>query len=279
MGGKKRVGAMMLVAGLLFLIGCGSGDQGAEKQSGHSGHGESHGSEQHSNHDASTKAVWAPEQAQAGAETAIRVHIQDEAGSAVEKFDVSHEKLMHLIVVSKDLAYFDHLHPKYLGGGDFEVTTTFPSGGAYKLIADYVPSGASKSTQTSWLNVEGGGATSVPLRVDPTNSKVIDGVKVALNFEQVKAGRDTKLSFVFSNAATQAPINDLEPYLGAVGHVVILSAGTDHYLHVHPVDEQAQGPEAAFMTNFPVQGIYKIWGQFQRGGKVFTVPFVVEVQE
>jgi len=59
---------------------------------------------------------------------------------------------------------------------------------------------------------------------------------------------------------------------------VILSRDADHYLHVHPLDEASSGPDAQFVTSFPKPGIYKIWGQFQHRGEVFTVPFVVQVE-
>jgi hypothetical protein len=62
-----------------------------------------------------------------------------------------------------------------------------------------------------------------------------------------------------------------------VGHVFALDRNVETYLHVHPIEEQAKGPEAQFMTTFPTSGIYKLWGQFQHEGKVFTVPFVIEV--
>jgi hypothetical protein len=37
------------------------------------------------------------------------------------------------------------------------------------------------------------------------------------------------------------------------------------------------GPRVEFRTWFPRTGLYKAWAQFQRGGRVLTVPFVVEV--
>lgn len=43
------------------------------------------------------------------------------------------------------------------------------------------------------------------------------------------------------------------------------------------MDEKATGPNAKFMTSFPKSGLYKIWGQFQQNGKVFTVPFTINV--
>ena len=72
------------------------------------------------------------------------------------------------------------------------------------------------------------------------------------------AGMDLDLTYTFKDAATKAPITNLQPYLGAVGHVVILDEKADQYLHVHPVDEKSSGPEAKFKTSFPKSGIYKV---------------------
>jgi len=91
------------------------------------------------------------------------------------------------------------------------------------------------------------------------------------------ANMELKLNFNIKDAQTNEPVTDLQPFLGAVGHVVILTKDADKYLHVHPTDEKASGPDAEFMTTFPKSGVYKIWGQFQQNGKVFTVPFVVKV--
>ncbi|HZG74860.1 MAG TPA: hypothetical protein VEZ72_03290, partial [Paenibacillus sp.] len=73
-------------------------------------------------------------------------------------------------------------------------------------------------------------------------------------------------------------IADLEPYLGAIGHVVVLSEDGERYVHVHAEADQGSGPDAMFETTFQKAGLYKIWGQFQHRGDVFTVSYVVEVQ-
>lgn len=251
-------------------------EQKKEAAHGHGG-SDSHGSDSKNTNKVATKAVWSTENTQAGKETAIRIHLQDETGKPVDKLDIEHEKLLHLIVVSKDLSYFNHIHPEYKGKGEFIITNTFPFGGEYKLIADYVPTGGSKTTQTKWINVEGGTTASVPLANDKGHSKNVDGVEITLENDHPEAGKDFELNFKLNDAKTKEPITDLEQYLGAVGHVVILSEDTESYLHVHPVEEKATGPQAKFITSFPRKGTYKIWGQFQRDGKVFTVPFVVQV--
>jgi hypothetical protein len=105
----------------------------------------------------------------------------------------------------------------------------------------------------------------------------VDGKEVTLSFDQLKAGMETHMNFYIKDAQTKQPINNLQSYLGAVGHVIIVSKDVEQYIHVHPEEEKATGPDAKFMTTFPEKGVYKIWGQFQHEGKVFTVPFVVNV--
>lgn len=287
---------MLLLVVVAFLAGYGFGRQAntpaesqhssgehqessKQEEGGHShGGSNSHGSGSgHADDAAAAKAVWSVENAQSGQETLIRIKLQDEAGKPIDKLDITHEKLLHLIVVSKDLSYFNHIHPEYNGDGEFTIANNFPSGGEYKLIADFVPTGGSKTTLTEWIEIGGDGAEAVPLTRTETHSVIVDGVEVTLENDHPEAGKDFELNFRLADADTKEPITDLEQYLGAVGHVVILSENTEDYLHVHPVDEQSKGPEAKFMTSFPNSGIYKIWGQFQRDGQVITVPFVVEV--
>ncbi|WP_263704927.1 hypothetical protein [Bacillus thuringiensis] len=110
--------------------------------------------------------------------------------------------------------------------------------------------------------------------------KSVDDKEIELKIDgKLKAKQETMLTFTFKNAKTKEPITDLQPYLGAVGHVVILDKDSKQYVHVHPMVEDAKGPEAVFQATFPSPGIYKVWGECQQNNKVFTVPFVVEVSE
>jgi|GEM_PF-519158 len=256
--------------------GHGSAANGGESSHSHaSGAAADHGGEEAAG--LPTVAAWSTERAQAGQNTAIRIQILDEDGMPIEDFDIEHEKLLHLIVVSKDMSYFNHIHPEYNGQGEFTITNRFPAGGEYKLIADYVPTGGAKTTQTEWVTIEGAAAEPAALVPDRTHVKTVDGVEVELLDDHPAAGQDFELHFRLSDAATGEPVTDLEPYLGAVGHVVILSEDTEQYLHVHPLDDKAAGPDAKFATSFPHAGIYKVWAQFQRDGKMMTVPFVLNV--
>ncbi|WP_028401570.1 hypothetical protein [Ectobacillus panaciterrae] len=210
----------------------------------------------------------------------LTITIKDNNGKPISEFDVNHEKQMHLIVVSKDLSQYQHIHPTYKGNGVFTVPVTFPQGGPFQLIADFVPKGQSDTVQMHEVSVKGNKPAPVSLTPDKALVKTVNGKEVELKIEgSLKANQETMLTFNFKDAKTKQPITDLQPYLGAVGHVVILNQDATKYLHVHPMDEKAKGPDAMFHTTFPSPGMYKIWGEFQQNNKVFIVPFVVEVSK
>lgn len=216
--------------------------------------------------------------AKAKEDAELAVHIADSEGNPVNDFELNHEKLLHLIVVSEDLSYFSHLHPSYQGNGIFHLPLRFPAGGKYKVFADFKPVGGNNTTVGEWLEVEGTTLKAEAIQVDLGRVKEVEDKEIALSPIKLKANEETALTFSFRDARTKEQITDLEHYLGATGHVVILSRDAGHYLHVHPLDEASTGPEARFVTSFPQPGIYKIWGQFQHRGKVITVPFVVQVE-
>lgn len=217
------------------------------------------------------------EKPQSGKKTTLNIIVNNKDGKPIKEFELEHEKLMHLIVVSKDLSYFDHIHPEYKGDGLFTISPNLQSGGEYKLFADFVPKGESKIVKSFEVDVEGK-IKPTKLVEDKELTKVIDGKEVTLSFDHLMTNMELTMTFNIRDAKTKEPITDLQPYLGAVGHVVAISGDTETYLHVHPMDENSTGPDAKFMTSFPKKGLYKIWGQFQQDGKVFIVPFTVNVQ-
>ncbi|QRG70813.1 hypothetical protein JNE38_27710 [Brevibacillus choshinensis] len=283
---KRRTmlaGAMSIA---LLLAGCGNTELAANNDSGH---GANHAQgDTHGGHNAESAApadhlkasfAFASGSAKANEKTEIKVRISDKDGSPVNDFEVNHEKLMHLIVVSEDLSSFSHIHPEFKGEGTFTVPTTFLNGGKYKMFADFKPAGGSGTTLSEWVHVEGEAAQpSAAIAPDAKLVKEVGDKEIELSLSGTKANEEVTLSYDIRDAKTKEGIQNLEPYLGAVGHVVILSQDAEQYLHVHPLDEKATGPKAEFATTFPHSGIYKIWGQFQHKGEVFTVPFVVEIK-
>lgn len=223
------------------------------------------------------QAEWTIEDGEAGKDALIRIEVLKTDGDPIEEFDLNHEKLLHLMVISKDLSYFNHIHPEYVGGGVFEIRNVFPSGGEYRLIADLKPTGGDSMTKMEWISIEGAAAEAVP--VEPSlEVQTAGGTNVRLSIDKLGVKQETTLRFAMSDEHSGRLVTDLEPYLGAIGHVVVLSEDGERYVHVHAEEGQGAGPVAVFETQFPSSGMYKIWGQFQRDGEVFTVSYVVNVE-
>src|SRR5689334_6803163 len=64
-----------------------------------------------------------------------------ETGTIVRQFDTIHERLVHFFVIGHDLTYFTHVHPALHADGSFEQDVTLPYAGAFRLIADFLPTG------------------------------------------------------------------------------------------------------------------------------------------
>ena len=175
-------------------------------------------------------------------EKLIRLQITNNE-EAIEEFEMNHEKLLHLIIVSKDLSYFNHVHPEYKGKGVFEIANEFPAGGEYRMVADFKPTDGNSMSKMEWVTVEGETIQPSPVTVDDSLEKTVDGKKVSLSIDpQLEAGKELTLKFTLSEESTSQPISDLEPYLGSIGHVVVFSEDGERYLHVHALEDQRQRP-------------------------------------
>lgn len=289
----KRKMILILTGVLAFgvLSACGTPNEDAHSSGGtnqnqensaapSTGHGEhgGHGASEQPADNYKPSFSFASGTAKANEKSKLDIQIVDSKGNVVNDYELSHEKLLHLIVVNHDLSYFNHIHPEFDGNGNFSIDTSFPGGGDYKLFVDFVPKGGSSTTLSEWVKVEGEEKAHEAINADEKLVKVVDGKEVELTLSSTKAQDEVTLTFNIADVQTNKGISNLEQYLGAVGHVVVLSDDAEKYLHVHPLDEKATGPKAEFMTSFPKSGTYKIWGQFQHQGKVFTVPFVVDIK-
>ncbi|WP_239696925.1 hypothetical protein [Paenibacillus oryzisoli] len=286
----QKIGLITAMLAVLFLSACGSVREASSSKSQHGSHEAASSpasADEHSGHGgempkASTNLkasfTFGSVSLKAKETSELTIQITDDTGKPVSDFQVNHEKLLHLIIVNHSLSSFQHVHPAYQGDGKFTISTSFDGGGDYKLIADFIPSGGTSTTLSQWVKVSGKEAEHTVLQADAKLHQEVSGKAVELSLSSTKAKEEVTLSFTIRDAVTNKEITNLQPYLGAVGHVVILSADAEKYIHVHPLEEKATGPVAKFATSFPEAGIYKLWGQFQHNGEVFTVPFVVEVK-
>lgn len=238
--------------------------------------------------------------------------VKDKQGATVKDLSIVHEKPMHLLVVSKDLAEFYHIHPEQQADGSYRVSHTFPNGGDYKLYADFTPQGAVQVVEQIDVKVAGTERAKVALVPDGKLEKTVDGLKVVMKpSAEIKAGQELTLDFQVFDAKTNKPAADLQNYLGELAHFVIISEDLQDFVHAHPMakgekmdgmkmdekksDDHSTGDhdhsgtkgtttkpsqsEVSAHTAFPRSGLYKLWAQFQRGGKVINVPFIVRVPE
>jgi hypothetical protein len=217
-----------------------------------------------------------------GKHARVRFFVRDPHTAAlVRRFEPVHERVFHLFIVSRDLEYFAHVHPVLHPNGALDVDIEVPRAGAYQLIADFVPfGGGPQLIQKSFVTAGYAGAVAaVPALTADVADKIAGGSRVALTMPRAIAGREGLITFDVSDRTTGRAVDDLEPYLGATGHLLIASADLEIAAHSHPVAaiSNAGGPTIVFQTLFPRAGIYRMWMQFQRRGEVFTVPFTVSI--
>ncbi|MEV0234623.1 hypothetical protein [Nonomuraea sp. NPDC050786] len=209
----------------------------------------------------------------AGEPTDVRFTVTGPDGRPVTDYQVQHDKKLHFIVVSRDLATFQHVHPEMAPDGVWSVKLTLDDPGAYRAFADFAPTGGSGLTLGADLLVAGDYKPQPLPQVVRTAE--VDGYTVSLAGDLVP-GQASKLTLSVSKDGK--PVTDLQPYLGAYGHLVALRAGDLAYLHVHPDGEPgdgktAAGPEITFYAEVPSGGGYRLFLDFQHDGKVRTADF------
>ena len=200
-------------------------------------------------------------------------------------FPIEHERPMHLVAVSEDLTQFQHIHPEVGPDGAWTVTTTFPETANYVLFDEFMYNGQQVLDRREFMVGEAS-PTSASLSPD-MSPKTEAGLTASLSApETITSGEDT--SFTLQVTRDGQPVTDLEPYLGAPAHVVIISLDTRDFAHTHgevnvmesmdAAPPSAFGPDISVYHTFPRAGLYKIWFQFGYQGSVITVPYVVEVK-
>ncbi|MCY0937103.1 hypothetical protein [Streptomyces sp. H34-S4] len=201
----------------------------------------------------------------------LKFSIEDAEGRKVTAYKTEHGKELHFIVASRDLAVYRHLHPVRAADGTWSTPVDLPAAGGYKAFADFAPAveGAKGVTLGADLSVPGAYAPN-PLPPVAATAEA-EGYQVALG-GTLDAGKAGELKLTVSKDGE--PVTNLEPYLGAYGHLVALRDGDLAYLHVHP-NEGGPGPGVSFTATAPSAGAYRLFLDFQHEGKVRTAAFTV----
>ncbi len=241
------------------------------------------------------KTETLPKRIKAGQPTTIRFSIfNPKTLTLVKDFNVQHEKLFHLFIVSSDLKHFDHIHPEQQKDGSFTVKTILPSAGLYHVYSDIFPvGGLPHVVHQSLVTVGFTGKIAnlkAALKADAVAEKKVDGIRFTLNTAPMTliAGQPTLLRYQLADVKTGEPVIDLEQYLGAWGHTMILSEDCTDFIHSHPLEAKLESSSKGkmqspsnvyFEANFLRPGNYRIWSQFQRAGKIITVSYDVAVAD
>jgi len=222
-------------------------------------------------------------------------------GEPIRKFEVVHERQYHLFVISQDMEYFQHIHPAQQPDGSWSIDVTLPRAGYYKMLSDFLPGGGAVQFLARPLVTAGYAgdlaADSARLVPDTVLTKTVDDLTATLSYDPATfiAGLYGHLNFHLADAATGRPITDLQTYLGAFGHTLVMSEDMVDYVHSHPLDivstpddggppeflippgadleKLRGGPDVTFDGLVPKAGRYRAWTQFRRNDKVYTFAF------
>jgi hypothetical protein len=198
-------------------------------------------------------------------------------GAPVRAFEVEHDEDLHLVAVRRDLTGYQHLHPELGADGTWRTPVALTPG-SWRVVVDTTPTALGEDLVLG-ADVEVAGEYDPQPLPEPAAVAETDGYTVVLTGDLV-AGRESELTLSVSRDGR--PVTDLQPYLGAYGHLVALREGDLAYLHVHPVEPAdgttpAPGPHVAFAATAPSPGAYRLFLDFRHGDTVHTAAFAVRV--
>jgi hypothetical protein len=239
---------------------------------------------------------------QAGTPASILFSIKDSEGRALRDLTITHDRLLHVIIASKDFSVFAHIHPEDSGPvtdemkkkAEFTVVYTFPKAGQYLIAVD---SAVKDVPFSEHFNLDVTGEPSMgPLKKDLSREKGFGDYRVVLVSTPavVTAGKETTLIYRIQKNGTA--VTDLEPYLSAPMHVAVISADLNTFIHAHgelPGEESAPhhagghmhgsvpgkfGPEIRAHIIFPIKGLYQVFSEIKHQGRVIPLSFMVDVE-
>jgi len=260
-----RIGAFVVGLGAIFALAFGVGriaDPDTAPVAAHEGGGHAEGGhgamvESAAVHLALTERMLSPGRRD------VSFQVQDHEGRPVTSFDTKHEKQLHLIVLGTgNLTDFQHVHPTMAPDGTWTVRLKLGPGLTYRLYADG-STGGSDFVAGAEVVTTGRSTFQGPVPMPATRDQV-DGLTVDLD-----NGHDTARLTVTRDGA---PV-ELEQYLGALGHLVVIRVDDLSYLHVHP--EEGATPRFAVAGLAP--GRYRYFFDFKVDGVVRTAAYTVDI--
>ncbi len=212
----------------------------------------------------------------AGRSGELALSVTGSDGRPVAAYDTVKDQQLHLVVIRRDTAGFQHLHPTLGPDGVWRTPLLLPAAGGYRMFADFVPTGGPPLVLGTDLFAAG---EFDPISFAASRVAQVDGYQVRLDGDLVP-GRTSQIFATVSRGG--AAVTDLQPYLGAFGHLVALRRSDLAYTHVHsdaagaPVAADRSGPGIAFTAQVPTAGSYRLFLDFRHEDVVRTAEFTVD---
>jgi hypothetical protein len=238
-----------------------------------------------------------------GSPTTLTLRLQSAAtGLPPAALEIVHEKPVHMFIVSQDLSDFQHVHPTVVGPGQLAIPANFKKTGPYSIFAQFKPTGEPQQTTANRLQVPGASMPAQPLILDTSNTKTRmgtdqTGLPQAYTYQIANLPRAVgqPVRFQVNILKNEQPVGQVEPFLGAAGHAIMLSANHDNFIHahamdgIHPAPQQPACHQGATLAGPPSvlhfesdevvtrPGTYRAWIQAKVDGSVRTIDWTFQV--
>lgn len=217
-------------------------------------------------------AVENPTEANADAETVLRLAVLDQNNERVFDFDVTDERVLHLMIVRADLRFYYNVHPRFeTDTATFIQKFHFPTPGEWRLFADLKPTGQNNGLLETTLTVPGPYAP----QALTVNESFIDAPEVAavtLNTapNNIKVLAPTILNLTVKDPTTDKPVTDLGQFMGLDSYGLAVNQDTQAAFVLRAEADLKKPGLISFNTNFPEVGRWRIFTQFRRGERVVS---------
>jgi hypothetical protein len=204
------------------------------------------------------------------------------SGLPPSQLNILHEKQAHLFLVNQDLSDFQHIHPTVITPGLLQFSAQFKQPGTYKLFIQFATPAEGEQTLNKPFTV--GTSTShvpkaKPLQADNYLLKQSGGYLFKLSGLPTQRQPMGMIRVDVMKPDGQ-PVKDIQPFLGAAAHGVIISQNLQSFIHTHPMDKPINGlyqSPVNFHTHIAQPGYYKFWTQTCINGTLHTVNWVFQV--
>lgn len=192
-----------------------------------------------------------------------------------QDLEETHTKKLHLIIVKNDLSEFQHLHPD-TGDQFWSVNPTIKTPGTYEVYADYKIKDKANQVASTEITVGTVSDTIQYPSLSPELKATNTDITAQLALDQANSNTIT-----IELSKNGKAFSDLQPYLGAAGHFIILEHNKpETFLHTHPIDiEIPKDSKLNFITTFTEVGTYTGFLQVMSQDTLLTFPITFQVNQ